>query len=120
MDQEKRVHPRFLPKDLFADVIIEPPAPEEEIVVEGDIVNLSYSGIKIRLRSPLHTEIDHCNIKIAIIMPQSGIPISIHGLVKYINEPYEYGLQFAADHTEQSVDNLMFECIRLAEQSVQF
>ena len=119
MDTEKRIHPRFLPKGLLANITIEPPAPEEEIVVEGEIVNMSYNGIKIRLSKPLQSEIDHCEIKIAIIMPQSGIPISIHGIIKHIKQQCEYGLQFADGHTEQSIDHLMFECIKLADQSIQ-
>lgn len=118
MEPEKRKYPRFQPQGLLASIKIDPPA-EKEIVLEGEVVDMSYNGIKIRLNKPLHVDIDHGEIKIEITMPQSGIPISIHGLIKHIREQYECGLQFAANHSEHCVDKLMFECIKLADHTVQ-
>lgn len=119
MEIEKRTHPRFKPQGLQASITIDPPAADAKVVLAGEIVDMSYNGIKIRLDKPLLIDIDHGEIKIEITMPQSGIPVSIHGLIKHVREQYECGLQFTRNHSEQGVDELMFECIKLANQPVQ-
>ncbi len=119
MNTEKRTHPRFQPQGLVANIIIDPASSDEEIVMEGEVVDMSYNGIKIRLRKPLSADVDHSSIRIEIMMPQSGIPVSIHGIIKHIKQQCEYGLQFAENCVEQNVDGLMFECIKLAKNSGQ-
>ncbi len=120
MEIEKRKHPRFKPHGVRACIRIGPISDVDDgILLEGEVVDISYRGIKIRLNQPLHNSIDHGEIKIDITMPQSGVPISIHGLIKHIREHHECGLQFAGNHSERCVDKLMFECIKLADHSVQ-
>lgn len=119
MDLEKRICPRFLPDDLIANITVKPPLPDEEIIVEGKIIDMSYTGIKIKLNTPFPANIDCGEIRIEMTLPQSSISVSIHGVIKHRSNECEYGLQFADKHGEHDVDNLMFECIKLSGKSVQ-
>jgi len=119
MDNENRNHPRFRPNGLNANISIDPPPPDEEIVLEGKIVDMSYTGIKIKLTKPIDNNLPTSEIKINLTMPESGVPVSIHGIIKHINEKDECGLEYSKKHQEQDVDDLMFECIKVANDHTQ-
>lgn len=117
MQNENRSRIRFNPAGLVAHIIIDPPPPGGEIVIDGHVVDMSYSGIKIRLCEPLGQSIEEAELRISIILPESGVPVSIHGTIKHIQEAQECGLQYDADrHREHELDDLMFECVKLALQ----
>lgn len=117
MQDEKRSRKRFKPQGLIAHIVIDPPAPGEEIVIDGEVVDMSYSGIKIKLQHALHASIEEGELRISIRLPQSGVPLSIHGMIRHINENREYGVQYAEQHHEETMDDLMFECIKHAPHS---
>ncbi len=119
MESENRRHPRFCPNDLEANITIVPPAPAEEICFEGTIVDMSYTGIKIKLRNPMNTAISEGEIKIEFTVPESGLPVSIHGMIKHLKENSELGLQYSEHHPENIVDDLMFECIKISDENIQ-
>lgn len=112
MEADKRIHKRFNPEGLRAHIIIEPPPPETEIILDGVVVDMSYRGIKIKLQHPLQHEVEEAELRISIVLPESGVPVSIHGMIKHIQEKHECGLQYADKHTEAELDNLMFECVK--------
>ena len=112
MESEKRSHPRFMPEGLIANITIDLPPPDGEITIEGEVIDMSYTGIKIKLNTPFPADLDYGEIRILLTMPQSGIPVSIHGIIKHCSDQCEYGLQFTDKH---NVDNLVFECIKLAK-----
>jgi len=113
MISEKRTHPRFIPDGVAASIVVKPESSDnQEIVLEGEIIDTSYTGIKIKLNPPLPSTINIGEIRIMIIMPQSGLPISIHGIIRHCSEQDEYGLQFVRTNTEHHLGNLMFECIK--------
>ena len=114
MDNDNRKHPRFKPNGLVANIIIEPPPPADEIILEGTVVDMSYTGIKIKLKTPIREDMPESEILIRLIMPESGVPVSIHGIIKHLNAESECGLQYSENHLEHDVDDLMFECIKLA------
>ena len=114
MDTDKRKHLRFNPQGLSANITIEPPLPDDEIILQGTVVDMSYSGIKIKLSAAMPENIPESNIRIDMKMPESGIPITIRGSIKHWNEQSECGLHYSVDHPENEVDDLMFECIKCA------
>jgi len=116
---EQRTQPRFVADNLTAHITVKPPSADKKITVNGKLIDMSYTGIKIRLNTPLPDILDYGEIKIVIMLPQSGIPISIQGIIRHDNEKNEYGVQFSDQHKQQTVDRLMFECIKQARQSVQ-
>jgi hypothetical protein len=110
---ENRDRKRFNPEGLAAHIIIDPPPPEDEIVIDGQVVDMSYSGIKIRLKEPLAHDVEEAELRISLVLPESGVPVSIHGMIKHVADQQECGLQYADKHTEDEMDDLMFECVKL-------
>lgn len=119
METENRTHPRFCPKGLTATISLEPPAPAEKIELEGIVVDMSYTGIKIKLSSPLSHDMPLSEIQINLTLPESGIPLVIHGVIKHLSESSECGLEYSEKHPEHEVDDLMFECIKISEDHTQ-
>ncbi len=119
MDKENRKHPRFCPKGLSAKISISPPPPQDKITLEGTIIDMSYTGIKIKLNSPFNESLQKSIILINLTLPESGVPITIHGTIKHLCNVSEYGLQYANTHTESDIDDLMFECIKITDNQVQ-
>jgi len=119
MDTDNRRHRRFSPNGLVANITIAPPLPADEITFEGVVVDMSYTGIKIKLNTPISDDMSASEILIELIMPESGVPVSIHGIIKYLNSEAECGLQYSEKHPEHKVDDLMFECIKVAEDHIQ-
>ncbi len=113
MDTEKRKHLRFNPTDISASITIETEAHIEKQVLAGTVVDMSYSGIKIRLNQPLKEDIENMEILIALNLPESGVPVTIKGMIKHLNETTEYGFQYQ-DIKEQEMDQMMFECIKVS------
>lgn len=114
---EKRTRKRFDPTGLAAHIVIDPPPPGEEIVIDGHVVNMSYSGIKIKLKEPLSHDLEEAELRISLVLPESKVPVSIHGMIKHVKDKHECGLQYAEHHAEEDMDDLMFECVKLAPHS---
>ncbi len=119
MDKENRNHPRVFPKGLTANISIEPPPPKDKISLEGTIIDISYTGIKIKLNTPFKECLQKSIILINLTLPESGVPITIRGTIKHLNNDSECGLQYANTHTENDVDDLMFECIKISDNHTQ-
>ncbi|MCF6252904.1 MAG: PilZ domain-containing protein [Methylococcaceae bacterium] len=119
MDTDKRRHPRFSPKGLTANITIFPPPPDQKIILKGTIVDMSYTGIKIKLNTAIKNKLPESEITITLTMPESGVPITIRGIIKHINTDSECGLQYSEKYSEHEVDDLMFECIKIADNHTQ-
>lgn len=120
MASEKRAHPRFLPKGLHTNIVIDTATHEDCVSIGGgEIVDMSYSGVKFKLPKPLHIDFFNRVIRLMIIMPQSCIPISVHGNIKHFENNFEYGLEFTKTQNESIIDDLMFECIKYSEHSIE-
>ena len=118
MNSDNRKHPRFTPRGLIASITIDPPPPDKEITLEGTIIDMSYTGIKIKLTSAMPADVPDSEIKINLITPESGIPITIHGMIKHLNDQSECGVHYSKKHPEHEVDDLMFECIKSAHHPI--
>lgn len=114
MNIEKRKYPRYTPKGLLANITLYPPGAGDLIELPGEVIDISYTGIKIRLSQPFAVDINHGQIRIDIVMPQSGVPIRIQGILRHITDTCDFGLQFANQNRDQDIDDLMLECIKLA------
>lgn len=119
MNIEKRRHPRFSPNGLNASISIFPFKSEKEIMLVGTIIDMSYTGIKIKLNTSVNQDLSESEIKINFKIPKSGIPVSIHGIIKHLNNESECGFQYSEQHPEQEIDDLMFECIKLTDDHIQ-
>ena len=84
---------------------------EQEISLNAEILDISRSGIRIKLTKPIKTRIND-KIKITMVLPESGEPFSVHGILKHQPREDEYGIHYA-DHVDGSIDDILFECVKL-------
>lgn len=114
MKPEKRNHRRHKPIALKAGVTFS--TGDEEIVLDADILDISYSGIRIKLKEAIASDING-RIKINMTLPDSQTPFSIHGVLMHRPSDLECGVHYL-DHIEGSIDDLMFECLELDQSTV--
>ena len=114
MTKEKRNHQRVKPKGLQAGIIFN--SDSQEIILDADIIDISYTGIRVKLKLPIASTIDG-PIRINMILPESKTPFSVHGILKHQANQQECGVHYV-DHVEGSIDDLMFECIELDNTTV--
>lgn len=115
MSLEKRNHRRLKPKGLQAGIVFHSRT-TREISLNAEILDISYSGIRVKLQDPISPDVSG-KIKITMILPESGTPFSVHGILKHQHVESECGLHYV-DHVEGSIDDLMFECVELDETTV--
>jgi len=114
MKSEKRTHLRIKPKGLQADLVFN--TDNQEIALEADILDISYSGIRVKLKEPIANDMVG-NIKINMTLPESNTPFCVHGILKHQTSDDECGLHYV-NHIHGSIDDLMFECVELDETTV--
>jgi len=123
VETDKRKHRRFYPDNFLASItLILESSPKKKIKIEGTVVDMSYTGIKIKLDSPIDEDIQEAEIHINLMMPESGVPITIKGTIKHLQNKSEYGLQYSEKDLGLDIDHLMFECIKevaISEKSSQ-
>ena len=86
MEKDSRRHPRFKPKGMHA-------------------------SIKIKLSTPL-SEIMNGKVKILLVLPDTGIPMSITGIIKHHISPAECSLQYAEPLADDVFNDFIFECVK--------
>lgn len=114
MNIEKRNHRRLNPQGLRAGIRFN--SADREIALDADILDISYSGIRVKLKHPIADNIIG-HIKITMTLPESGTSFSVHGILKHQQNDSECGLHYV-DHIEGSIDDVMFECIELDNSTV--
>jgi hypothetical protein len=114
MDSEKRSAPRLSPYNLKATITIEH-ASERRLDTSGRVLDISNTGVKIKLDRPLIAEANH-KVKIDIILPETGIPFTISGIIKRRVSSFEYGLQYADNLETDKFDDLIFECTKQSDK----
>lgn len=109
MEQDQRRFPRYKLKGIHASITFIHP-PHSNLCINGEVLDFSCSGIKIKLHSPLSTVMDG-RVKILLILPESGIPLTINGTIKH-QTASECGLECENNFSEEDFNELMFECIK--------
>ncbi|MGK0268722.1 MAG: hypothetical protein ACI8Y3_001339 [Paraglaciecola sp.] len=109
---DKRKHIRFEFKGILANITLYPASSQETILLQGVVVDMSYSGIKIKLFSAIPANIGESKMEIHLTLPKSSLPIAIKGMIRYVNPQSEMGFKFAGDHAKQEIDDLLFECVK--------
>lgn len=88
---------------------------DEESFLQAEILDISRSGIRIKLNTPLRN-IPKNAVKITMYLPNSGAPFSVNCILKNQHSATEYGLHYIQDSKVQgSVDDMLFECVKLEE-----
>jgi len=110
--KERRKHPRLNPRGLYATLAID--SPDSTVNLEGDVVDISLTGIKIRLKTPMTKDMEG-KIRIQLFLPDTGIPLSISGIIKHHLSPTELGLHYVDSTEVTALDTFMFECFKLVK-----
>lgn len=110
MEKDQRQYPRYKPQGLQASITFEHP-PLSTLCTNGEVIDFSCTGIKIKLNSPLSAIMDG-KVKILLVLPDSGIPLTITGIIKHQTSSSECGLEYENSHSEDIFNDLMFECIK--------
>ena len=113
MQTDKRECQRYSTSNLNAVITISPPPPDELISLEGTVLDMSQKGVKIKLHTPMPSGIPTSKILINIVMPQSGLPVKIRGFIRHMNEESECGINYDKNHSDDELNNLLFECIKV-------
>ncbi len=84
---------------------------EKDANLNAEILDISRSGIKIKLKVPLDVTV-HDEVKICMYLPESGEPFSVNCVIKNQQPNSEYGLHYDDTGAVQgSIDDLLFECV---------
>ncbi|WP_340678647.1 PilZ domain-containing protein [Paraglaciecola sp.] len=110
---EKRQFPRFKTQGLHAVITFYHPNSSERVSVQGEVLDMSLAGIKIKLASAVPAGISDSKIKIALTSAHSKVPMQINGVIRHRHTAWECGVQFAQGTLIQEVDDLLFECTRV-------
>ncbi len=115
MKPERRSYRRVKSKKIQADVSSTAQA-NQEMNLNGEILDISRTGLRIKLNQPLNSKI-HDKINITLVLPHSGTPFSVHGILINKHTETEYGIHYAS-HTHESIDDMLFECVKLDDETL--
>ena len=110
---EKRQFPRFKTQGLNAVLTFYQANSTEQLVLEGEVLDMSLTGIKIKLFSALPAGLSDSKINIALRTVHSKVPMNINGVIRHRTTSLQCGMQFTQETPKQAVDNLLFECSRV-------
>lgn len=107
---EKRAFPRYCPEGLMAEVVVGKP-PSTPTRLHGKVLDVSCNGIKIQLSTPFPDIIQE-DVEIWLKLPETGIPVTIKGRIRYFSSSTEFGLFCGEDTPIEMMDRLLFECFK--------
>jgi len=110
MQTERRSYPRFKLQDLKASITFEDAGCKQQ-VTEGAVLDISYTGIKLKLDTPMSPRMNS-TIRIVLTLPETGIPLNISGLIKHQTSAVELGLHYIDSPRQDVFNDLIFECFK--------
>ncbi len=111
---ERRYSPRFNPKGIKASINLESQEPSS---MTGEVLDISYTGIKIRLHTPIRNSLNGKKIRIELVLPESGIPLTISGILKHQDETTDLGIEYVENSNVVDMDKFMLECFKLVKSN---
>lgn len=109
MNTERRKCPRYLLNGVTATLSFNPPLMAPQLY--GEVIDMSYTGIKIQLQTPITEQLDGRQICIRLVLPETGIPLSINGVIRY-QSASECGLAYLDQVPQDYLDEMIFECTK--------
>lgn len=109
---EKRQNSRVLVRDLHADISVIGPDSLLVTTLTGGVVDMSYSGIKIKLLTAMPNIASQSKITIILTGASLSTPMTIKGMVRHISAANECGIAFTNELGMPEIDSFVFECIR--------
>ncbi len=111
MSTDQRTSIRVQAADIPALIVVENNDSKTEM--HGELVDISYFGVRIKLINPLPNNLSDSKIKIILNMPSSGLKVVVKGTIKHMVSQTQFGFEYVDDAHEHDVDEFMFECVRV-------
>lgn len=108
MEDDRRDSPRTEVKRLQAKIMVTEPN-RSVLMADVNLLDISRSGIKLRVQKPLIVAID-TNIQLEVILPISGIPFIVNAAVVHEKFDSEFGLHYIDLCPEDPIEKLISEC----------
>jgi hypothetical protein len=108
MESDKRNTPRIAAKGLKAKILITH-SNRSIMVADVNLLDVSRSGIKFRMKKPLAIDIG-TKIQLEIILPDSGVPVILDAVVVYEQFESEFGLYYIDVRPEDPLSELIKQC----------
>lgn len=108
MEDDRRDSPRTEAKGLQAKIMVTEPN-RSVLMADVNLLDVSHSGIKLRVQKPLIVEIG-THIQLEVILPESGVPVIVNAVVVYEKLDSEFGLQYIDLRPEDPLEKLISEC----------
>jgi hypothetical protein len=113
-DTERRQHPRYSANGLKAAVKLG--EFNEQVVLYGEVVDISLDGIKIKLDKPTDDDLAG-DIEIDLFLPNTEIPITVNGVLRHINGTGQLGLHYLHYPVAETLNHFMFDCMKLSKST---
>lgn len=78
-------------------------------VAEANLLDVSRSGIKLRVKKPLIANTD-AKVQLEVLLPGSGIPVIVNAIVVHNNLDTEFGMHYIDIRPEDPLELLIEEC----------
>jgi hypothetical protein len=108
MESDKRNTPRIAAKGLKAKILITH-SNRSIMIADVNLLDVSRSGIKFRMKKPLAIDIG-TKIQLEIILPDSGVPVILDAVVVYEQFESEFGLYYIDVRPEDPLSELIKQC----------
>ena len=108
MENDRRDSPRTEAKGLQAKIIVMDDN-RSVFLADVNLLDVSHTGIKLRVKKPLIIE-KGTNVQLEIILPESGIPVIVNAVVVHEKFDTEFGLHYVDVRPEDPLKKLIAEC----------
>lgn len=109
---EKRQHPRVKIQELHAEICVSAADPFQRCILQGSVLDMSNTGIKIKLLTAMPKIPAHSNISIVLTNVNLSTPLKIKGMLRHVSADNECGIAFSSQTSTLEVDEFVFECVR--------
>lgn len=79
------------------------------LVADVNLMDVSRSGIKLRLTKPLIAEVDD-KVQLEVILPEVNVPVIVNAVIVHCKPDSEYGVHYIDVRPEDPLDLLINVC----------
>lgn len=108
MQTDRRNEPRTDANGLAAKMTVFLPN-GSMLVAEATLLNVSRTGIKLRVKKPLIADSD-AKVQIETLLPDAGIPVIVNAVIVHNKFDSEFGIHYIDVRPEDPLEQLISEC----------
>jgi hypothetical protein len=112
MQSDRRNDPRTEAKGLNAKISLYQ-SNGSILIADANLLNVSHSGIKLRMKKPLVAEVD-TKVQLEVVLPASRVPVIVNAVVVHSQHDSEFGMHYIDVRPEDPLEQLISECSKAA------